>query len=251
MGKQLNEMYSLVVQKVPTLFPVTQIPCGYGFTVAAVKTDERHKLFGTGINTDSQIGYHAPRLGHPLELLVSPAPIYIPYKSLETKIIRWAAGRAHTVLLADNEGVYTLGNNAYGQCGRKINPKEEYRGSMVSYNIKNLGQENIVDVCCGQDHTLFLTESGKVYACGWGADGQTGLGNYKNQAIPAPVQGDITTERIVKVASPVDCVLALNEQGDVFVWGFGLLGQGNACSSQRLQSKFLLHYLEEMNSTLK
>ncbi|XP_068626747.1 RCC1-like G exchanging factor-like protein [Battus philenor] len=206
-------------------FDVTQIACGYGFTVAAVKTDEQHKVFGTGINTDSQIGYHAPRMGHPLELLVSPAPIYIPYKSLETKITRLAAGRAHTVLLTDNEGVYTLGNNAYGQCGRKINPKEEYRGSMVSYNIKKLGQENIVDVCCGQDHTLFLTESGKVYACGWGADGQTGLGNYKNQAIPAPVQGDITTERIVKVASTVDCVLALNDKGELFGWGNSEYGQ--------------------------
>ncbi|KAM9538774.1 RCC1-like G exchanging factor-like protein [Salvelinus alpinus] len=30
-------------------------------------------------------------------------------------------------------------------------------------------------VVCGQDHSLFLTETGKVYACGWGADGQTGL----------------------------------------------------------------------------
>lgn len=29
-------------------------------------------------------------------------------------------------------------------------------------------------VSCGQDHSLFLTESGKVFACGWGADGQTG-----------------------------------------------------------------------------
>lgn len=29
-------------------------------------------------------------------------------------------------------------------------------------------------VACGQDHSLFLTETGKVFACGWGADGQTG-----------------------------------------------------------------------------
>lgn len=69
------------------------------------------------------------------------------------QIIGLAAGRAHTVALTDNEGVYTLGNNAYGQCARKINPKEEYRGSMVSYNLKRLGQEKITNVCCGQDHT--------------------------------------------------------------------------------------------------
>lgn len=69
------------------------------------------------------------------------------------QVISIDAGRAHTVILTDNEGVFTLGNNAYGQCGRKINTNEEYKGSMVSHNIKKLGKENITDVCCGQDHT--------------------------------------------------------------------------------------------------
>lgn len=31
-------------------------------------------------------------------------------------------------------------------------------------------------VVCGQDHSLFLTDKGEVYSCGWGADGQTGRG---------------------------------------------------------------------------
>lgn len=73
-------------KKSQSYFQVSHVACGYGFTVASVKTNDQHKVFGTGINTDSQIGYHAPRAGHPLELLLSPAPIYIPYKSLETKV---------------------------------------------------------------------------------------------------------------------------------------------------------------------
>lgn len=58
--------------------------------------------------------------------------------------------------------------------------------------------------------SLFITESGKVYACGWGADGQTARGNYESQDRPAPVRGDVTSERIVRIASTGDCVLALN-----------------------------------------
>ena len=27
---------------------------------------------------------------------------------------------------------------------------------------------------CGLDHTLLLADSGQVFSCGWGADGQTG-----------------------------------------------------------------------------
>ncbi|XP_047520237.1 RCC1-like G exchanging factor-like protein isoform X1 [Pieris napi] len=214
-------------------FDVTQIACGYGFTVAAIKTNEQHKVFGTGINTDSQIGYHAPRIGHPLEMLLSPAPIYVPYKSLENKVIGVAAGRAHTFILTDNEGVYSLGNNAYGQCGRKINNAEEYRGSMHSHHISKLGKEKIIDICAGQDHSLFVTESGKVYSCGWGADGQTGLGNFDNQGPPAAVKGDITSEKIIKVASTVDCVLALNDKGEIFGWGNSEYGQIPMSSKQQ------------------
>lgn len=70
---------------------------------------------------------------------------------------------------------------------------------------------------------MFITESGKVYTCGWGADGQTGLGNYENQAIPAPVKGDITSEKIVKVACTVDCVLALSGMNNKNFYAFDRL----------------------------
>ena len=30
-------------------------------------------------------------------------------------------------------------------------------------------------IVCGQDHTLLLSTDGKVYACGLGSDGQTGI----------------------------------------------------------------------------
>ena len=49
-----------------------------------------------------------------------------------------------------------------------------------------------------------------MYACGWGADGQTGLGHFNSEWKPSRVLGDIEGENIVKVASTVDCVLAIN-----------------------------------------
>ena len=35
-------------------------------------------------------------------------------------------------------------------------------------------ETRILQIVCGQDHTMFLTEDGEVYSCGLGADGQTG-----------------------------------------------------------------------------
>lgn len=59
-------------------------------------------------------------------------------------------------------------------------------------------------------YSIAITEDGCVYACGWGADGQTGLGHYENVSKFTRVQGDIANERIVKVAGRCDFVIALS-----------------------------------------
>lgn len=58
--------------------------------------------------------------------------------------------------------------------------------------------------------SMFLTNSGKVFSCGWGADGQTGLGHYNSVYTPSLIAGDISREKIVKLACTADCVLGLN-----------------------------------------
>ena len=58
--------------------------------------------------------------------------------------------------------------------------------------------------------SLFICENGEVYSCGWGADGQTGLGHFNSEWQPSRVTGDIVGETIVKVSCVSDCVLALN-----------------------------------------
>lgn len=211
---------------------VLDVSAGYGFSVFVVRSNEDGvSLYGTGINTDSQIGYHR-HLGttnKPLEILIYPAPIVLPKMSDDEKLqaTKAATGRAHTVVLTDNGTVFTLGNNAYGQCARAVIDKEEYFGSDLIHrlNSNSFNDQKVVDVVCGQDHSIFITEPGAVYSCGWGADGQTGLGHYNNQHQPACVEGDIKGEKIVKVSSAGDCVLALNDKGEVFGWGNSEYGQ--------------------------
>ncbi|XP_067008826.2 RCC1-like G exchanging factor-like protein [Anabrus simplex] len=207
---------------------VVDVACGYGFTAFAVNNKEKYKVFGCGINTDSQIGYHAPHRDHPLGLVLAPAPVELPLSHPEsTKVKQLAAGRAHLVVLTDQEGVFTLGNNAYGQCGRRIVVDEQYSGSQIIHHIPHLGGNKVKTVQCGQDHSMFITEKGEVFACGWGADGQTGLGHFKTEWQPSRVIGDVQGVNIVKVASTADCNLALSDEGDVFGWGnteYGQLG---------------------------
>ena len=57
--------------------------------------------------------------------------------------------------------------------------------------------------------SMFLTGSGRVFACGWGADGQTGRGNYETTSEVTEVKGEVEGERVIKLATSADCVLAL------------------------------------------
>lgn len=196
---------------------VLDVASGYGFSLYACKAeDDGYTLFGSGLNTDSQIGFH--KLGgvtnKPMMALIYPAAIALPKASDEVVQIKSvSAGRAHSVALSDAGIIYTLGNNAYGQCARPIVEDERYGESLMIHRIdgNQIEQDNEVEnTVCGQDHTLLVMKNGNVYSCGWGADGQTGLGHYNTVDTLTRVEGDILNERIVKVSSIADFVLALN-----------------------------------------
>jgi hypothetical protein len=233
---------------------------GYGFTVFAVKPHEdynNYTLYGTGLNSDSQIGYHRLRgnTHQPMEILIYPAPIELPKRTHDeiVQVTKVASGRAHTVAIGDNGIVYTLGNNAYGQCGRQIVDDENYFGSQVVTMLESstFNGEELKDVTCGQDHTIFITKSGKLFSCGWSADGQTGLGHYNNQQEPSLIEGDIKNENIVKVSCAGDCVLALNDKGEVFGWGNSEYNQILLDSNeQQINVPIQLKYLNKLGKII-
>lgn len=253
--KQHKQTNCLIVQHPSRLSfaercDVLDASAGYGFSVFVVKSNEDDvSLYGTGINMDSQVGYHKHRgeTNKPIEILIYPAPIFLPKKTADEQLqaVKAATGRAHTVILTENGAIFTLGNNAYGQCAREVIDDEEYSGSELVHRVNSeaLQGHRVIDVICGQDHSIFMTESGTLYSCGWGADGQNGLGHYNNQHHPALINGDIKNEKIVKVSCAGDCVLALNDKGEVFGWGNSEYGQISQEGIQQINVPTNLKYL--------
>ncbi|XP_064424898.1 RCC1-like G exchanging factor-like protein [Latimeria chalumnae] len=200
---------------------ISSTACGYGFTLLSSKTTDITKIWGMGLNKDSQIGFHRSRRDRTkgYDYILEPSPVSLPLvKPQETRVLQVSCGRAHSLVLTDNEGVFSMGNNSYGQCGRKVIEDEIYSGSHVIHRIEGL-DDRVIQVVCGQDHSLFRTEKGEIYSCGWGADGQTGLGHYNITSTPTKLGGDIAGVKIVQVATYGDCCLAVSEDGNLFGWG--------------------------------
>lgn len=209
---------------------LTHIACGNGFSLFSISNSinlKGHNLFGTGMNTYSQIGVHEGRPGDFLKYIIQPALIQLPIEQSDKKKLRIldiTCGRVHSIVLT-NLGIFSFGGNSYGQCARPIVEDEEYFGNKsVIQNVSKFLEidstdDSVISVKAGQDHTCFLTRNGKVLTCGWSADGQLGQGIYTVNGIPKIVQGDLQGVKVRRIATKGDFILVLSDDGEVFGWG--------------------------------
>eukprot|EP00079_Xenopus_tropicalis_P021015 XP_012812236.1 PREDICTED: Williams-Beuren syndrome chromosomal region 16 protein isoform X1 [Xenopus tropicalis] len=220
-GRKKPKKFQLTPYRLDMDEKISSAACGYGFTLLSSKTANITKIWGMGLNKDSQIGFHRSRRDRTkgYEYILEPSPIPLPLdKPQETKVLQVSCGRAHSLILTDKEGVFSLGNNSYGQCAREVIEGEIYSESQLIHRVREL-DSRVVQVACGQDHSLFRTEKGEVYSCGWGADGQTGLGHFNVCSNPTKLGGDMAGVNIVQVATYGDCCLAVSEEGQLYGWG--------------------------------
>ncbi|KAK0142562.1 RCC1-like G exchanging factor-like protein [Merluccius polli] len=219
-GRKKPRKYQLTPYRLETENQISSAACGYGFTLLSSATSDLSKLWGMGLNKDSQLGFQRTQKSRlkSYDYVLEPSPVALPLSHPQTTRVRQVAcGRAHSLVLTE-EGVFSMGNNAYGQCGRTIVEDEVYSGSHIIYKIEGFDSK-VIQVACGQDHSLFLTETGKVYACGWGADGQTGLGHQRISATPAEVSGELSGVEVKQISTYGDCSLAVSRDGRLYGWG--------------------------------
>ena len=74
-------------------------------------------------------------------------------------------------------------------------------------------------VACGIAHTLALGERGcRVFACGYGREGQLGAGTREHQHTPAPVAGLEGLPDVVMVAAGHSHSAAMTSAGALLLW---------------------------------
>lgn len=93
--------------------------------------------------------------------------------------------------------------------------------------------DQVATVACGANHTLLLTNEGKVFSCGNNDYGQ--LGHDLPRKRPQPVSA-LDAQEISMIACGSVHSVALNRWGRVFTWGSDAFGQCGHELAQQLQT---------------
>ncbi|XP_019637829.1 PREDICTED: protein RCC2 homolog [Branchiostoma belcheri] len=133
----------------------------------------------------------------------------------------------HSVLITEDGKAMSWGRNDKGQLGHGDMKRVD-----VPTVIESLAGFNIVEAACGRNHTLCLTDDGKVFAFGENKMGQLGLGN-ENPAVPSPTQIVYTGPPVVKVACGAEFSMVVDCRGALYSFGCPEYGQlGNNTDGQ-------------------
>ncbi|XP_059174881.1 probable E3 ubiquitin-protein ligase HERC4, partial [Physella acuta] len=137
-------------------------------------------------------------------------------------VIHVEAGSSHSVALTQAHEVLTWGKNTEGQLGREAS--EDTSG--IPKLVKSLAVCCVLQVSCGNDHTMVLTNECLVAVWGSNAYGQLGLGRPKNSFLNVPTF--ITCLKgipVVQVAAGGNHSFILSKSGAVYGWGRNSFGQ--------------------------
>ncbi len=155
------------------------------FTISAIACGRDHTLFLTNEGKVYSCGRNADgQLGRTVDL-ANPQRTPSIISTLDPFTISAIAGGGyHTVFLTNDGKVYSCGRNSSGQLGRTVNTANPRETPSI---ISTLDPFKVSAIACGSYHTVFLTNHGKVYSCGFNSSGQLGLGNTANQPTPQPI----------------------------------------------------------------
>lgn len=90
--------------------------------------------------------------------------------------------------------------------------------------VAGLEEFNIIQAACGRNHTLFLTDTGCVYACGDNKSGQCGVGNTQ-PIISKATRLNYSGPPIIKVGCGADFSMILDIKGNLYSFGLPEYGQ--------------------------
>lgn len=209
-----------LLDTISTRFKIIDLSCGLGH---ALLLDTQGRVFAWGNGGNGRLGTGDT---------TDRSEVCLLAHLLDEKMIHVQCGASHSLALTVNGYVYSWGKNSQGQCGHG-NMEDILKPTI----IKKLFDIKVDQLAAGWEHSIALTNEGRLYSWGSGyKDSRRGiippvLGLGHSDCRPSPeLLTNIEGIKITSITSGWDHCLSVDEHGKVLSWGSGQngkLGHGN------------------------
>lgn len=117
--------------------------------------------------------------------------------------------------------LYGWGRNEFRQLGI-LNDSFDLLVTTPKLVMNDSTQHQIIKVACGREHSIFITNNGKVYGVGRSSEGQLGSEFIKVDKVKKPEKISLDDYFIIDAAASDLCTLLLTDDGKVLCMGLGL-----------------------------
>lgn len=195
--------------------------------------DQNNTLYASGSNAYGQLGIGTIKN----ETRINPVKVME-----NVKLVRSGKSGFGIALTLSGE-LYAFGNNQFAQLGLGTTFNNDTNTNCVAFpTLIDLNKQiKIVDIACGAQHTLLLTENGEVYSFGSNLTGQLGQGleTTRKTVLGVPTKIDqkyFNNELIIQIATTEFTSFALSEDGNVY--SFGENDKGLICNNDEDFNKY-------------
>ena len=129
----------------------------------------------------------------------------------EEHLLSVKVGGSHSAGITNKGKVFTWGWNDKNQCGL-----QGFNSTQKPRLLETLKEKFIVQVVCGDDHSLALGSDSKVYAFGDNSKGQLGQGHYKE----TPSVEQVNLPKARQVAAVGSQCMAVTQENELYLWPF-------------------------------
>ncbi|XP_064632094.1 probable E3 ubiquitin-protein ligase HERC4 isoform X2 [Lineus longissimus] len=192
------------------------VSCGYRHTIFVAKNGE---IYSCGNNVHGQLG----------QTLSEKKPERVSFPTSKSmSVTQLCSGASHNLAVTADGELYCWGSNEYGQLGLG-NPKQIF-SQPVPRLLEFPDRIKVIQVACGDSHSMALTDVGGILVWGHNKFNQLGLGSRDNFNHKPEILCSLHGLPIRQIACGGNHSFALTQSGAVFGWGrnfFGQLGVGH------------------------
>ncbi|KNC80753.1 hypothetical protein SARC_06897 [Sphaeroforma arctica JP610] len=211
---------------IPSKGKVVYASCGRTHTVVLLDNGE---AYSAGMNHLGQLGIGSVVKGK--DTLVNEYPKFQKVL-IDEKIVCVSTGAEFSVFVSESGGLYCCGSAQYGQTGLGLTGESIAKSNRITFGVSPKpkkvkgfgsgdGEIKLVECASGLNHSIALTDDGKVYSWGWGGYGRLGHREPKDEYRPRLVEELIGPQYGMDgISCGQQCSFAFKkDRGMLYMWG--------------------------------